>query len=142
MQSLDTLGQTSEITAFLKQSTTIAIIGLSPKESRPSNMVGRYMVDAGYTIYPVNPGQSDILGLECYSDISAVPSGVDIVDIFRKSEDILPIVEAVVALTEKPKVIWMQQGIINEPAAELARANGIYVIMDRCIKVDHQNFVR
>jgi predicted CoA-binding protein len=142
MQSLDTLAQTSGITSLLRRSRKIAIIGLSPKENRPSNMVGRYMVDSGFTIYPVNPGQSEIFGLDCYPDISAVPTPVDIVDIFRKSEDILPIVEMVVALPEKPEAIWMQQGIVNEEAAELARKNNIYVVMDRCIKVDHQNFLK
>ena len=100
------------------------------------------MVDSGYTIYPVNPGQSEIFGLDCYPDISAVPTPVDIVDIFRKSADILPIVEMVVTLPEKPEAIWMQQGIVNEEAAELARKNNIYVVMDRCIKVDHQNYLK
>ncbi|SDP40096.1 CoA-binding protein [Desulforhopalus singaporensis] len=139
MQNLESLGQTAEIAELLKKIRKVAVVGLSPKTNRPSNMVGRYLVDAGYTVYPVNPGHDAILGVKCYPSVSAIPDPVDVVDIFRKSEDILPIVEEIVALSKKPLAVWMQQGIINEEAAELARENGIFVVMDRCIKVDHQN---
>lgn len=105
-------------------------------------MVARYLIDSGYTIYPVNPGQNEILGQACYSSVSAIPHAIDIVDIFRKPEDVLPIVEEIVGMEKLPKAIWMQQGIINEKAAELARSSGISVIMDRCIKVDHSQFLR
>ena len=128
-----------EIEKLLRSVQTIAVVGLSPKENRPSNMVARYLLDAGYTIYPVNPGHSQILGQICYAELSAVPFPVDVVDIFRKPEDVLPIVEQAVQLTPLPRAIWMQQGIINEPAAQLARNKGILVVMDRCIKIDHQN---
>ncbi len=141
MQNLDDIQLTTEIATFLKESKTIAIIGLSPKEARPSNMVGRYLLQHGFTIYPVNPGQANILGEKCYKDLGEVPFDIDIVDIFRKSEDILPIVEQVLTLDPLPKVVWMQQGIVNEEAARLARNAGIFVIMDRCIKVDHTNYV-
>lgn len=141
MQNLDDIQLTAEIATSLKESKTIAIVGLSPKEARPSNMVGKYLIKHGYTVYPVNPGQESILGEKCYKDISDVPSAIDIVDIFRKSEDILPIVEKVLTLHSLPKVIWMQQGIVNQEAAELAKNAGIFVIMDRCIKVDHTNYV-
>jgi predicted CoA-binding protein len=104
-------------------------------------MVGRYLVDAGYTIYPVNPGQKEILGKTCYTDLLSIPHPIDIVDIFRKSEDVLQVVEQVIELNPLPRAVWMQQGIINEAAAELARSKGIYVIMDRCIKVDHNTLV-
>jgi hypothetical protein len=137
MQTLDALQQTAEITRLLEESGSIAIVGLSPKENRPSNMVGRYLLDAGYTIYPVNPGQKEILGETCHADLRSIPQPVDIVDIFRKSEDVLPIVEQVVAMNPLPRAVWMQQGIINEAAADLARRKGILVVMDRCIKVDH-----
>lgn len=142
MQTLDTLQQSREITDLLKEITSIAIVGLSPKENRPSNMVGRYLLEAGYTLYPVNPGQTKILGEICYPDLKSIPHHFDIVNIFRRSEDILPIVQQVVELNPLPRSIWMQQGIINEAAAELARAKGMYVIMDRCIKIDHSNFLR
>jgi len=141
MQSLDDIQLTAEITQLLKECRSIAVVGLSPKESRPSNMVGRYLLKHGYTVYPVNPGQDEILGEQCYKALSDIPAAVDIVDIFRKSEDILPIVEEVLKLRPLPRVVWMQQGIIHEEAAALARDAGIYVLMDRCIKVDHANFL-
>jgi hypothetical protein len=141
MQTLNTLQQTSEIANLLKEVHSIAIVGLSPKENRPSNMVGRYLLDAGYTIYPVNPGQKEILGKTCYTDLLSIPHPIDIVDIFRKSEDVLQVVEQVIELNPLPRAVWMQQGIINEAAAELARSKGIYVVMDRCIKVDHNTLL-
>lgn len=142
MQSLDSLKQNEEIAEWLKNWRTVAVVGLSPKESRPSNMVGRYLLDNGFTIYPVNPGQKEIFGLKCYSDLEALDEPVDIVDVFRRSEDVLAVVEQVVKMSPLPKVVWMQQGIVNEEAATLARKKGIHVVMDRCIKVDHQNLVR
>jgi predicted CoA-binding protein len=126
---------------ILTRSSTIAIVGLSPRENRPSNMVGRYLLEAGYTIYPVNPGQDEILGQPCYPDLASLPVAVDIVDIFRKSEDIPGVIEAVLSLKVFPKTVWMQLGIVNHQAAELARKAGIEVVMDRCIKVDHQNLL-
>jgi predicted CoA-binding protein len=137
MQTLQELQLSSEIKELLTETRAIAVVGLSPKENRASNMVARYLLDVGYTVYPVNPGQDEILGQNCYSSVSAIPHPVDIVDIFRKSDDILPIVEEIVGMKSLPRAIWMQQGIINEQAAELARSRGIFVVMDRCIKVDH-----
>lgn len=142
MQTLDTLQQSKEIVDLLNKTTAIAIVGLSPKENRPSNMVGRYLLDAGYTVYPVNPGQTKILGEICYPDLQSIPHPIDIVNIFRRSEDILPIVRQVVELDPLPHSIWMQQGIFNEAAADVARSKGLYVVMDRCIKVDHSNLLR
>lgn len=136
------LSQKQEIEKLLRNVQAIAIVGLSPKENRPSNMVARYLLAAGYTIYPVNPGHSQILGQICYAELSAVPFPVDVVDIFRKTEDVLPIVEQAVQLTPLPRAIWMQQGIVNEPAAQLAKNNGIFVVMDRCLKIDHQNLIQ
>jgi hypothetical protein len=141
MQTLSTLQQKSEIANLLKEIHSIAIVGLSPKENRPSNMVGRYLLDSGYTVYPVNPGQKEILGETCYADLLSIPHPIDIVDIFRKSEDVLQVVEQVIELNPLPRAVWMQQGIINEAAAELARSKGIYVVMDRCIKVDHNTLL-
>jgi len=137
MQTLDALRQPSEIARLLGEASSIAIVGLSPKENRPSNMVGRYLLNAGYTVYPVNPGQAKILGLTCYPDLYSVPHPIDIVDIFRRSKDVLQVVEQAVQLNPLPKAVWMQQGIINETAAELARNKGVFVVMNRCIKVDH-----
>ncbi len=126
-----------DIPSILQDSRTIAMVGLSPKENRPSNRVARYLLEAGYEVIPVNPGQTEILGRPCYPDLLAVPQQIDIVDIFRRPEDIPPIVAQAIQI--KAKVVWMQLGIINEEAAEKARAAGLSVVMDRCLKIDHQN---
>lgn len=141
MQSFDVLNNLGDITVVLRESASIAIVGLSPKSNRPSNMVGKYLIKAGYKVYPVNPGHDEILGLQCFPNLSAIPHQVDLVDIFRRSEDILPIVEKVLSMEPLPRAIWMQQGIVNESAAKLARKKGLFVVMDRCIKVDHANLV-
>lgn len=122
----------------LRSARTIAVVGFSPKENRPSNMVGRYLIEAGFHVIPVNPGHGEICGLKCYPDLASIPEPVDVVDIFRRSEEVLPVVAEAIAI--KAKVIWMQQGIINQEAADLAEKAGLIVIMDRCIKVDHMQF--
>ena len=129
--------QAAAIRNILKNTSTIAVVGLSPKPNRPSNQVAQYLKDAGYTIIPVNPGQDTLLGLPCYPSLQAIPEPVDMVDIFRRSEFVLPIVEEAIAI--KAKVIWMQSGIINEAAARLAEEAGLTVIMDRCTMVEHMN---
>lgn len=126
-----------EIADILKKSKTIAVVGLSPKENRPSNQVARYLIDAGYTVIPVNPGQDEILGQICYPNLAAIPVKVDVVDIFRKPEDVPPVVEEAIAI--KAESVWMQLGISNEQAASMAHAAGLKVVMDRCIKIDHMN---
>jgi uncharacterized protein len=128
----------NEIMQILQKTQSIAVIGLSPKENRPSNLVGRYLIDAGYSVVPVNPGHTEILGKKCYSNLIDIQEQIDIVDIFRRPEDIMPIVEEAIAIGAK--VIWMQLGIINQQAAARARQAGLTVIMDRCIKIDHSNF--
>lgn len=142
MQSPDSLIDNDTLAALLSRSSIIAIVGLSPKVDRPSNMVGRYLLDKGYKVYPVNPGQTEILGQPCYAEVAALPERIDIIDIFRKSADVLPVVEQIVKLPRRPRAIWMQLGIVNAEAAALAEKNGIMVIMDRCIKIDHQNLVQ
>ncbi|MDH3327641.1 MAG: CoA-binding protein [Desulfobulbaceae bacterium] len=127
------------IRSILSENTIIAVVGLSPKPTRPSHQVARYMQQAGYRIIPVNPGQSEILGQQCYPDLTAIAHKVDIVNIFRRSDQVEPVVRDAIAIGAK--VIWMQQGIINEQAAQLAEANGLIVIMNRCISIDHQSFI-
>ncbi len=127
---------TAQIQELLARTRTIAVVGLSPKESRPSNLVARYLLDAGFTIIPVNPGQTEILGLPCYPDLRAIPTPVDLVDIFRRSEEVGPVVDEAIAMGAK--AVWMQEGVVNEAAAARARGAGLAVIMDRCLKVDHQ----
>ncbi|MCX5869759.1 MAG: CoA-binding protein [Deltaproteobacteria bacterium] len=122
----------------LHTARTIAVVGFSPKENRPSHMVGCYLMQAGFRVIPVNPGHREICGVTCYPDLVSIPEPVDVVDIFRRSEDVLPVVAEAIAIGAK--AIWMQQGIINQEAAVLAEKAGLVVIMDRCIKVDHMQF--
>jgi len=124
---------------LLATSRTIAVVGFSPKPERPSNQVARYLLAAGYQVIPVNPGQKEILGIPCYPELKAVPHPVDIVDIFRRSDQVLPVVEAAIEL--KAKAVWMQEGVVNHEAAELARSAGLLVVMDRCIKTVHQELL-
>ncbi|MFC1524154.1 CoA-binding protein [Thermodesulfobacteriota bacterium] len=124
-----------DIRLLLTQAKTIAVVGLSPKNNRPSHQVAQYLIDTGYTVIPVNPGQDHILGLTCYPDLLSIPEPVDIVNIFRRSEDIPPIVDQAIAI--QAAVVWMQQGIINQEAAQKAETAGIRVVMDKCIKVEH-----
>ena len=129
----------SQIKNILQNCRIIAVVGLSPKESRPSNEVAVYLQQNGYTVIPVNPGQTEILGQTCYPDLQSIPTPVDIVNIFRRSELVEPVVADAIQI--KAGVVWMQQGIVNERAADMARKAGLTVIMDRCIKVDHQDLL-
>jgi hypothetical protein len=133
------LNDVNQIRTILTEASVIAVVGLSPKEERPSNMVARYLIEVGYKVIPVNPGHDRILGLPCYPTLLSVPDNVDIVNIFRKSENVGPIVQQAIEID--CKVIWMQLGIINHLAAEIARQHGKKVIMDRCIKIDHSNLL-
>ncbi len=126
---------TNPLRTLLTHSTTIAVVGLSPKEDRASNSVARYLLEKGYTVIPVNPGQQQILGQTCYPDLQSIPGHIDIIDIFRKSEDVLPIVEQ--AIHCDCTAIWMQLGIKNQQAADLAQDHNLLVIMDKCIKIEH-----
>jgi len=124
------------ISEILRSFRTIAVVGLSGKRYRPSYGVAEYLQRAGYRIVPVNPHESLVLGEKCYPDLDSVPDGIDIVDIFRRSEFVPEIVEA--AIRKGVKVIWMQEGVADEEAARRARAAGRTVVMDRCILKDHR----
>ncbi|NOQ45201.1 MAG: CoA-binding protein [Desulfobulbaceae bacterium] len=126
------------IKKILAECNKIAVVGLSPKAGRPSNQVALYMQQVGFDIIPVNPGQNEILGEVCYPDLLSIPERVDVVDIFRRSDHVEPVVRDAIAIGAK--VVWMQQGIVNEDAARLAEEAGLTVIMDRCLKVDHMQF--
>ena len=126
------------IKKILAEFNKIAVVGLSPKAGRPSNQVALYMQQVGFDIIPVNPGQSEILGEICYPDLLSIPERVDVVNIFRRSDHVEPVVRDAIAIGAK--VVWMQQGIVNEDAARLAEEAGLTVIMDRCLKVDHMQF--
>lgn len=124
---------------ILEQSRVIAMVGLSPKEGRPSNMVAQYLIASGYTIIPVNPQHTEILGRKCYNNLSDISESVDIVDIFMKSENLLPVVEEAIKIN--PKCIWLQLGIVNEEAKKLAEIHGISFFMDVCIKQEHAKLI-
>lgn len=136
---MDLRGDDERIRKLLKEAKTVAVVGLSPRLERPSNMVAAYLISQGYEVIPVNPGHSEILGRTCYPELRSIPGKIDIVDIFRRAEDVVPIVEQAVEIGAGS--IWMQQGIVNEEAAELAGNAGMTVIMDRCIKVDHSQLI-
>lgn len=119
---------------------TIAVVGCSPKPERPGHYVAKYLQDLGYRIIPVNPGQTEILGEKCYASLRDVPEKIDMVDCFRRAEDIPPVVEDAIAIGAK--FVWMQLGIVNEAAAERAIAAGIEVVMDRCPKIDYPRLFR
>ena len=118
------------ITRILKECHTIAVVGLSSNPARPSYHVAAYMQSHGHRIIPVNPNETNVLGETAYPSLGAVPGPIDLVNIFRKSEDVLPIVEE--AIAHGVKAIWMQEGISNEQAAVRARESGLLVVMDRC----------
>lgn len=129
----------TDIERILKEYKTIAVVGLSPREDRPSHNVAKYLKSQGFRIIPVNPNATEIFGERCYPDLKSIPAKVDIVDIFRRSEDVPPIVDEAIAIGAK--VVWMQEGIINNEAAEKARKAGLEVVMDRCMLKEHKRMV-
>ena len=120
---------------ILESCRTIAIVGLSDKSHRPSHGVARYLLEQGYTIIPVNPRVDEVLGQPCYPTLGDIPVAVDMVDCFRRSEEMLDIAREAIAI--KARVLWMQLGVINVEAQDLAEAAGLEVVMDRCTKIDH-----
>jgi len=123
----------SEILASYR---VVAVVGLSPNQERDSYRVAKYLQEQGYRVIPVNPTASEVLGETCYTDLLAVPDKVEIVDIFRRANDVPPVVEQAIKIGAR--AVWMQEGIINEDAALLARQAGIPVVMDKCIKKVHE----
>lgn len=124
------------IGAILEAYKTIAVVGLSSNPMRPSHAVTKYMQQSGYQIIPVNPNETQVLGEKSYARLEDVPQKIDIVDIFRRAEDVPPVVEG--AIHAGAKVVWMQLGIENEQAAEKARAAGLTVVMDACVLIEHK----
>jgi uncharacterized protein len=126
-----------EIPEILRTAKTIAVLGLSDKPERPSYGVASYLLEHGYSIIPVNPNIAEWKGLKAYASLDAIPKSVhvDVVDIFRRSEDVPPVVEEAIKIGAK--TVWMQLGIVNEQAAQKARNAGLSVVMDRCMKIEH-----
>ena len=120
---------------ILREARTIAVVGLSADWYRPSYFAAKYMQEHGYRVIPVNPKYPEILGEKCYRSLRDVPEKVDMVDIFRKTDDVMPIADDAIAIGAK--VLWQQLGVKNEAAAAKARAAGLEVVMDRCVKIEH-----
>jgi predicted CoA-binding protein len=124
---------------ILNSSKTIAVVGLSTRRERPSFAVASYLKEQGFRIIPVNPTAAEILGERSYPDLSSIPEKVDVVDIFRRSEEVLPIVEEAIKIGAK--AVWMQEGVVNEEAAGHARDAGLLVVMDKCMLKEHRRLV-
>ena len=127
------------IAGILNGVKTVAIVGASANEVRPSFFVTKYLVDKGYTVFPVNPGQAgkEIAGRMTYAKLADIPEPIDMVDVFRASDAVPPIVDEVLALDPLPKVIWMQLTVRHDEAAARAEAAGIKVVMNRCPKIEY-----
>lgn len=130
----------AEIKTILQNAKTIAIVGLSPKPARDSNMVARYLKEEGYRIIPVRPAQKEILGEKAYKSLDEIQEPVDMIVLFRSSGQIIP--HAMEAIRLNPDVFWMQLNIENREAADLLTSKGIHVVMNRCIKVEHEFLIR
>ena len=124
-----------QLRRILQECKTLAVVGLSANDMRPSYFAAKYMQDHGYRIIPVNPNYDEILGEKCYPDLLSIPDPVDLVDLFQRPERVVPFVEQAIGI--KAKVVWMQLGVINEDAAQLARRAGLEVVMDRCVKIEY-----
>jgi predicted CoA-binding protein len=129
----------SYIRGILNTVKTVAMVGISPKDVRPSYFAFKYLLERGYRMIPVNPGQvgGDILGQAVYGKLADIPEPIDMVDVFRAPQYAPAIVEETLALKPRPQVIWMQLGIRNDEAARMAEANGLKVVMDRCPKIEY-----
>ena len=127
------------IRGILDTVKTIAMVGISPKDNRPSFFAFKYLMERGYRMIPVNPGQAGgrILGQKVYAKLSDIPEPVDMVDIFRSSEHAVPIVKETLTLNPKPQVVWMQLTVRNDEAARLAEDAGLKVVMNRCPKIEY-----
>lgn len=130
-----------DVGKILANFKTVAVVGISPNEDRPSYIVASYLKSKGYRIIPVRPDGEEILGERVYHRLADIPEeiGVEIVDIFRKSEDVPPVVDE--AIRRKAKVVWMQEGVIHEEARTKAEKAGLKVVMDRCMKKEHQRLL-
>jgi predicted CoA-binding protein len=124
----------------LSQSKVIAVVGLTPDQSRPAYGVARYLQGQGYVVIPVNPTGEAVLGQQGYRSLSEVPEPIDIVDVFRRPDAVVPIAKEAVAVGAG--AFWLQLGIVNEEAARIAREGGLDVVMDKCTKVVHQGMAR
>jgi len=125
---------------ILSKYRNVAVVGLSPNQERPSHRIAKYLAEQGYNIIPINPNAQQILGKASYPKLSSIPEKVEVVDIFRRSEEVMTIVEEAIKIGAK--AVWMQEGIINEEAAAKAREAGLMVVMDKCMSKEHRRLRR
>ena len=126
---------TARLRRILAEYRTIAVVGLSAQPHRPSHEVALYMRSQGYRIIPVNPAYTEVLGERCYASLEQVPEPVDIVDVFRRTEEVLPVARQAIAIGAR--CFWQQLGVLNEAADQLVREAGLEAVMDLCIKIEH-----
>ena len=124
---------------ILLSTKTIASVGLSSNPAKVSYEVGEYLIERGYRVIPVNPMATEIFGEKAFPDLASVPEAIDVVQVFRRTEDVPPVVDE--AIKVGAKVVWMQLGIVNEEAADAARAAGLQVVMDACMRATHQRLI-
>ena len=129
-----------DIEKIIRESRNIAVVGISNKLGRPSLTVASYLKGQGYRVIPVNPTIQDVNGEKCYPDLGSIPEKVDVVDIFRKPQDVLPVVDDAIRIGAK--AVWMQEGIVNEEAARKAIEAGLMVVMDKCMLKEHARLKR
>jgi predicted CoA-binding protein len=129
---MDDIGSLRRI---LSENRVLAVVGLSANWSRPSHFAAKYMLEHGYRVIPVNPQYAEVLGQKCYARLGDIPEKVDLVDVFRRTEEVMPIAEEAIAIGAR--VFWQQLGVRNEAAAARARAAGLEAVMDRCVKIEH-----
>jgi hypothetical protein len=127
------------IEGLLSSTRVIAVVGLSADPGKASNMVARYLMDKGFKVIPVNPGQETVLGEKSYKSLAEIEEKVDIVDIFMRADKVMPFVREAVSM--RPKAIWLQLGIVSEEAKALAEVEGITFVMDRCVKQEHARLI-
>ena len=125
----------STLRRILRECRTIAIVGLSAEWHRPSNFVAKYLQQHGYRVIPVNPRYTEVLGERCYANLTDITEPIDMVDVFRRTEDVMPIAEQAIRIGAK--CLWQQIGVMNSQAAALAQAAGLDTVQDRCVKIEH-----
>ena len=130
----------TDVELQLREAKTIAVVGMSPRPERPSHYVAKYLMEQGYRIIPVNPAVDEVLGMKSYPDLVSIPEKIDLVDIFRRSSQVPPVVDD--AIAAGAKFIWMQDGVVHEGAAAKARAAGLSVVMDNCTLREHSRIRR
>ena len=133
--SIRAMDDINTLRRILKENRVIAVVGLSAQWHRPSHFAAKYMQAHGYRVIPVNPKYREILGEKCYASLREIPQKVDLVDVFRKTRDVMPVAEDAIAIGAK--VLWQQLGVKNEAAAAKARAAGLEAVTDRCVKIEH-----